>query len=143
MFKNFQSIVGIGSEYSTLYESLKQTVDRYDLSIENIPAQFRNFDAFNKSDQLAFAIAGIPSILILEGVKNKTKSEEEVLKAFINYYLEKYHTPFDEIKQDIDFEAAAKHAKILFDFFFHLENELNVTEWKSCSPFINSSLQLD
>lgn len=141
MFKNFQSIVGIGSEYSTLYESLKQTVDRYDLSIENIPAQFRNFDAFNKSDQLAFAIAGIPSILILEGVKNKTKSEEEVLKAFINYYLEKYHTPFDEIKQDIDFEAAAKHAKILFDFCFHLANELNVPEWKSGSPFINARLR--
>ena len=100
-----------------------------------------NFDAFNKSDQLAFAIAGIPSILILEGVKNKTKSEEEVLNAFISYYLEKYHTPFDEINQDIDFDAASKHSKILFDLCYHLANKLNVPEWKTGSPFINARLR--
>lgn len=141
MFRDFQDIVGIGSEYSTLEKSLKETADRYDLLIENIPAQFKNFDAFYKSDQLAFAIAGIPSILILEGVKNKTKSEEEVLQAFIDYYLEKYHTPLDDINQEIDYQAASKHAKILFDFCYHLANNSEVPQWKPGSPFINARLR--
>lgn len=141
IFKDFQSLVGIGSGYSSLDETLKQTADRYDLDVEEIPKQFRSFDAFNKSDQLAFAIAGIPSMLVLEGVKNKTKTRDEVLNALIDYYLYKYHSPFDDLNQNIDPEAAAKHAKILFDLCFQLADKIETPEWKSGSPFINARLR--
>ena len=141
MFKDFQSIVGIGSQYSSLDEALKQTADRYNLVVEDIPAQFRSFDAFNKSDQLAFANAGIPSMLVLEGGKNKTKTRETVLNAFIDYYLERYHTPFDDLNQKIDIEAASKHAKVLFDLCYNLANQIDVPEWKSGSPFIHARLR--
>lgn len=141
MFKNFKGLVAVGTQYSTLDVYLKQTADRYELNIEDIPLQFRSFDAFNKSDQLAFAIGGIPSILVLEGLNNKTKSKDEVLKVFIDYYLERYHTPFDDLKQDIDTEAALKHAKVLFDLCYHIADQIENPVWKIGSPFINARLR--
>jgi len=141
MFKDFESVVGIGTEYSTLESWLNLTAEKYKLSLQGIPPQFKSFDAFNKSDQLAFALAGIPSILLLEGTKNKYKTEDEVMEAFINYYLKTYHTPFDDLNQDIDCNAAAKHAEILFDLCYILANDNNKPEWKPGTPFINARLR--
>lgn len=141
MFRDFESIVAIGSELSTLENWLSSTADKYQLELQSIPQQFRSVDAFNKSDQLAFALAGIPSILLLEGTKNKSKTEEKVLEAFIDYYLSYYHSPFDDLNQNIDFEAAAKHAKVIFDFCFNLANSIDTPEWKQGSQFINARLR--
>lgn len=141
MFKNFTGLVSVGSQYSNLEDYLKQTIDSYGLQIEEIPPQFSSFDAFNKSDQLAFAIGGIPSILVLEGLGNKSLSKEEVLYAFIDYYLNKYHTPFDDLNQSIEPKASERHAKILFDFAHQLANQIDVPEWRSGSPFINARLR--
>jgi Zn-dependent M28 family amino/carboxypeptidase len=141
MFKDFIGLVPVGSQYSNLEDYLKQTVDNYGLQIEEIPPQFNSFDAFNKSDQLAFAIGGVPSILILEGLSNKSKSGEEVLNAFIDYYINKYHSPFDDLDQSIEADASMKHAKTLFDFAYQLANQVETPEWKSGSPFINARLR--
>ena len=141
MFKDFKSLVGIGAELSTLDNWLNSTAETYNLSLHDIPAQFKRFDAFNKSDQLAFALAGIPSILVLEGTKNKSKSEEEVTEAFIKYYVNYYHTPFDDLNQEIDYEAAAKHAKILFDLCYNLANSANTPEWREGAQFIHARLR--
>ena len=70
-----------------------------------------------------------------------TKRKDEVLKAFIDYYLERYHTPFDDLKQDIDTYAASKHAKVLFDLCFHLADQTKTPDWKRGSPFINARLR--
>lgn len=141
MFRDFSSIVGIGSELSTLDKYLKNTADTYNLEIQNIPPQFKQVGAFNNSDQLSFAQAGIPSIIILEGTKNLTKTEDEVLEAFIEYFMHNYHSPFDDLQQDIDYKAAEKHAKILFDFCYRLADSNNSPEWKPGTPFINARLQ--
>jgi hypothetical protein len=141
MFKDFSSIVGIGAEYSTLDKYLQESADKYKLEVQSIPPQFRQVDAFNNSDQLAFAKAGIPSIIVLEGTKNLIKSEDEVVEAFIDYYLNRYHSPFDDLNQEIDFKAAEKHAKLLFDFCYQLANSKNAPEWKSGVPYINARLQ--
>jgi hypothetical protein len=141
MFRDFSSIVGIGSELSTLDKYLQNTADTYNLEIQNIPPQFKQVGAFNNSDQLSFAQAGIPSIIILEGTKNLTKTEDEVLEAFIEYFMYNYHSPFDDLQQDIDYKAAEKHAKILFDFCYRLADSINSPEWKPGTPFINARLQ--
>ena len=141
MFKDFSSIVGIGSEYSTLDKFLQESADKYKLEVQSIPPQFRQVDAFNNSDQLAFAKAGIPSIIVLEGTKNLIKSEDEVVEAFIDYYINRYHSPFDDLNQEIDFKAAEKHTKLLFDFCYQLANSKNAPEWKSGMPYINARLQ--
>lgn len=141
MFKGFKSLVGVGGELSTLQQYLLSSVEKYEIELQPIPPQFKSVDAFNKSDQLAFASAGIPSILVLEGTNNDSKTENEVIESFIDYYLSIYHTPFDDLNQQIDTEAASKHAKIIFDFAFNLLNSKQTPEWKEGSQFINARLR--
>ncbi|MDZ7624080.1 MAG: M28 family peptidase [Ignavibacteriaceae bacterium] len=140
-FRDFQTVVGVGSELSSLENILSETAIKMGLQVEPIPQQFKVVEAFNQSDQLSFASAGIPSILVLEGTKNKNKSEEEVLYAFIDYMINRYHTPFDDLSQDIDYVAAAQHTGILFELAFSIVNSETVPEWKAGSPFINARLR--
>jgi hypothetical protein len=140
-FRDFQTVVGVGSEFSTLENILSDAAAKMGLKVEPIPPQFKVVEAFNQSDQLSFASAGIPSILVLEGTKNKNKTEEEVLYAFIDYMINRYHTPFDDLNQEIDYLAAAQHAAILFDLVYFLSNSDKVPEWKPGSPFINARLR--
>jgi len=140
-FKDFSSIVALGTEYSTLDKFVNSMANDYSLTVENIPNQFNQYEAFNRSDQLAFALAGIPSILILEGLKNKTRTETEVLESFINYMDNKYHTPFDDLNQQIDYEAAVNFTDILFDVIFKLASSDIAPEWKEGAPYIHARLR--
>jgi hypothetical protein len=141
LFRDFQTVVGVGSEFSTLENILSEAAVKMGLQVEPIPPQFKVVEAFNQSDQLSFASAGIPSILVLEGTKNKNKSEEEVLYAFIDYMINRYHTPFDDLSQEIDYAAAAQHSEILFNLALSLANSKELPEWKAGSPFINARLR--
>jgi len=140
-FRDFKSIVGVGAEYSSLEDKLLETANRYQLTVEDIPDEFNSINAFTNSDNYAFAFNGVPSILILEGIINKTKSREEVIDAFVDYYLNRYHTPFDDLNQNIDIIAAERHAKIIFDFCFSLSNSSIAPEWKKDSPFLKAKLR--
>ena len=141
LFKDFEGVVGVGSEYSTLGKYLKEAAGKFDISIENIPPQFKKFEAFSESDQLAFASAGIPSILVLEGLKHKNMSDEKVLKAFINYMVNTYHTPSDDLNQNISYEAAVEHLQLLYNFCYLLAQSPETPQWKPESPFINARLR--
>lgn len=140
-FRDFLTVVGVGSEFSTLEDFLSETANRMNLQVEPIPPQFKVFEAFNQSDQLSFASAGVPSILVLEGIKNKNIGEDEVLIAFIDYMVNRYHTPFDDVAQEIDYVAAAQHKDILFNLSSLLLNSENTPEWNSGAPFINARLR--
>ena len=72
---------------------------------------------------------------------NKDKSREELLKAFIDYIVNRYHTPSDDLSQEIDFVAAAQHTEFLFYLTNIIANSEEVPEWKSGSPFINARLR--
>uniref|UniRef100_A0A832DMP2 M28 family peptidase n=1 Tax=Ignavibacterium album TaxID=591197 RepID=A0A832DMP2_9BACT len=140
-FRDFKSIVGVGAQYSSLEDKLLETANRYQLTVEDIPDEFNSITAFTNSDNYAFALNGVPSILILEGISNKTKSREEVIEAFIDFYLNRYHTPLDDLNQYIDIVAAERHAKIIFDFCFSLSNSSIAPEWKKDAPFLKAKLR--
>jgi len=140
-FRDFVSLIGIGNDYSTLSKTLELVAEENGMFVEEIPDQFRKYDAFNKSDQLAFAIGGIPSVLVLEGTINKSKNKDEVVNAFVDYFFIHYHKPSDDLKQNIDYDAAAKHAKVLLDLCIHLANDEEEPEWKTGSPYINARLR--
>jgi hypothetical protein len=111
------------------------------MSIDSIPDLFNKVEAFNQSDQISFARAGIPSILILEGLKNENRSREEVLLGFIDYIANRYHMPDDDLSQEIDCIAAAQHSEFIFNFALKLLNSDVEPEWKSGAPYINERLR--
>ena len=51
-FRDFKSVVGIGSEYSTLSTFLIETAQEFNMTVENVPPEFNAVEAFNQSDQV-------------------------------------------------------------------------------------------
>ncbi|MGD8305345.1 MAG: M28 family peptidase [Ignavibacteria bacterium] len=141
MFEDFLSMVGIGAEYSTLKDFLEQTASNMNLTIETIPSQFKQFDAFNRSDQVSFAIAGIPSILILEGPTNKHLEKDEILNSFIDYMINIYHTPSDDLNQNINYTAAVQHARVIANLCITISNSELTPQWEEGIPYINARLR--
>lgn len=140
-FDNFKSIVGIGREYSTLEEFLNRTAQKFDLNVIPIPENFVQVESFTRSDQYAFADAGVPAILIAEGPDYINLTYQEGMEKLIYYAENIYHTPFDDLLLPINFDAVIQHAEILYDFIFNLADSDNQPEWVKGSPYINARLR--
>ncbi|HSP88811.1 MAG TPA: M28 family peptidase, partial [Ignavibacteriaceae bacterium] len=141
LFDNFKSIIGVGSEYSTLENILNNATDENKVSITEIPEGFKNYEAFSRSDQIVFANAGIPSILVMEAPDYINISKEEGLKKFIQYSENIYHTPFDDLNQYMNLDAAIQHIKIIYDLCYMISISDEEPEWKNNSPYINARLR--
>lgn len=141
VYDEFNSIIGIGSEYSSLRETLNEAAIKRGLSLTNIPAPFENWLSYYKSDQASFAQAGIPSILVYEGIDPKYKSKDDALNWFINYSQNIYHSPFDDLNQSLNINATIQHLTLLFDFISILANSENAPEWHEDSPFLEARLR--
>jgi len=112
------------------------------MTIAEIPDEFYQFDAFNRSDQLMFASAGIPSILVLEGPDNKHLTYDEVINGMIDYNIYHYHKPSDDLNNIvIDYEAARQHAEVLKELILSIANSNEEPEWNEGSAFINARLR--
>ncbi|MDX1384433.1 MAG: M28 family peptidase, partial [Thermoanaerobaculia bacterium] len=94
-----RAFVGIGSQYSTLGSLLEETLAPLGLRRGQVPAAFRHREPFYTSDQLAFAQAGIPSILVMESLDFENLEEREGLERFVRWGRERYHTPFDDLER--------------------------------------------
>ena len=132
---DFKSIIGVGANFSSLQQILKKVAYQNNLIIEELPQQFDAYESFLRSDQLTFALAGIPSILISDGFRYTNFSKKEILLKWKDYMMNKYHTPFDDLTQKINYKASVKHVKILLSFLKELANTNINVEWKNNSPF--------
>lgn len=137
----FNDVVGIGAELSTLGDHLKKVAEQLDLNVSPIPSQFLNTESFVRSDQIAFARAGIPSILISEGLDYKSMSQDQALQEAIAWFENIYHTPFDDLHQQINYDAVQQHCQALFAFCYSLANSTRPPEWRTGTPFINERLR--
>lgn len=82
MFDTFNDIIGVGIGFSTLSDHLNQVARKLNLKISPVPHPFLDFESFAHSDQLSFAKAGIPAILIAEGLGYQNFSSTEGLTLF-------------------------------------------------------------
>ncbi|QQS35129.1 MAG: M28 family peptidase [Ignavibacteriales bacterium] len=141
LFDRFRSIVGVGREYSSLNDFLIEIAKRNNLEVEDIPEQFIQSESFTRSDQIIFAQAGIPSILISEGLNYENLSREDGIRLFIHYSENVYHTPFDDLTQPMNFDAAEQHTKIIFEFCRLLAASESVPEWNEGVPYNSARLR--
>ncbi|MEW6195698.1 MAG: M28 family peptidase [Bacteroidota bacterium] len=140
-FDKFKSVVGIGKEYSTLEDFLNITAQKSGLSVITIPPLFIQAESFTRSDQLTFASAGIPAILISEGLDYVNLSYEEGLEKMINFASKIYHTPFDDLTLPINYDAVIQHTGFLYSFIAEIANAEKEPEWYKGSPYINARLR--
>ena len=135
-------MIGIGAEYSTLNQDLLDVAASESLSISKVPQEyFYEAENINRSDQYAFMKAGIPSLLVMEGVHYRHTPYRAGIKRMIDWNKSVYHTPFDDLSQDINFQAAVQHTQFIYQLILHVLDNPEVPQWHEGVPFINARLQ--
>lgn len=141
-FDETNDFMGIGIEYSDIGMYLE------DVLIKNSANLFTSSNyhlleskSLNRSDQFAFAKAGIPSLLVLEGLNYKNTSWDAGIQRLLNWQDKIYHTPFDDFSQTINYDAVKQHTKILYDLIIALANDDNTPQWRKGTPFLDKRLQ--
>jgi hypothetical protein len=137
----FSDIVGIGSEFSTLRQLLDRVAVDIGLTLSDIPAAFDHLDAFASSDQIAFAQAGIPAMLVMEGTGYRNLGPEEGFRRFIEWGKDRYHSPFDDADQPVDTAAVRHHTVILLAVLAALADTWEAPQWIRGAKYINARLQ--
>ena len=141
MFDTFNDIVGIGAELSTLGDDLREAASINGLAVSPLPAEFTWQASFARSDQIAFAQAGIPSLLTLEGLDYRHSDRDSALARVLHWNRTIYHTPFDDLQQPIDEEAMAQHARLIFTLCRLLADRGKSPEWHPGAPYLYERLQ--
>ncbi len=141
MFDTFNDVVGVGAELSTLGELLEEVAAELGLRVSAIPAQFPGLVSFARSDQITFAKAGIPALLVMEGPEYRHTPREAGLQRLIKWGQEIYHTPFDDLRQPINLTAAEQHTQILLALCLALANSTNAPQWEKGVPYLAARLQ--
>ncbi len=136
MFDRFTNVIGIGAEFSTLMDHLKKIAAELKIHVSNLPLEFTAAESFARSDQIAFAKAGIPSILIAEGYDDRP----ELMERLLHWLRQIYHTPFDDLQQPIDHPSIRQHCQILYAFSSSLANSRSTPKWHAGTPYINARL---
>lgn len=137
----FKAVVGVGSELSNLDLYLRRISNKFDISVRKIPKEFYSNEAFNRSDQIAFAKAGIPSILILDSPEYLTLDRVSAIEKIIYFNEVVYHSPFDDLSININYNAVAKHTNILSAFIFEISLDRNKINWNKNVSYNFARLQ--
>ncbi len=141
LFERTRSFIGVGAELSSLGRSLKEITHTMNIAVDDIPQDVFRQDQFRNSDQFMFAQAGIPSILIAEGLQYETSTFEKGLQRYTAWTEERYHTPFDDLSQKLNMDAAEQHAAVILQFAQDLSNSEEKPMWNPHSPFISARLR--
>lgn len=132
-----KSIRGVGCEYSTLEDVLAKTAGAFGLAADDSKSGY--YEPFFASDHFSFAKAGIPSILISEGGLYENYTEQEAFDYLKHWMDNVYHSPFDDLSQNISFDAVLMHAEII-EYFCRLTADTPAApEWNENSPFYKIS----
>jgi Zn-dependent M28 family amino/carboxypeptidase len=100
-------IVAFGAEHSSLGDPVGRAARAYGLELapDPIPQEV----IFIRSDQFPFVRKGIPAIFMVSWFDNE---DPESLERFGSWMSEFYHSPRDDMRQPMDFDAGATFARV-------------------------------
>ena len=100
----FTDVIAFGEEHSTMGPAIANAVRR--AHVASTPDPVPEQGLFARSDHYSFVKEGVPGVFLVTGFANGGKA------AFDEYEKTAYHRPADDMKQPIDWNAAAKFARI-------------------------------
>lgn len=126
---DFKDLVAFGAEHSTLGPIVAGAGAKagVGLSPDPLPAE----GLFTRSDHYRFVQQGIPSVFLMTGFANGGD------KAFADFLKTHYHRPSDDLKLPIDWEAAAKFARVNAAIAAEIANSDEAPKWYGDSFFGN------
>jgi Zn-dependent M28 family amino/carboxypeptidase len=140
-FERFRSVIPVGGGLSTLDAAVVAIAERRGLALDTIPGLFLEGDPLSSSDHWSFIEAGIPSLLLLEGLQYESAPYDEGLQRFVEWGIRAYHQPQDDLRQPVNYEAVAQHAAVLLDLILELANAEVAPEWYPGSPYASARLR--
>jgi phosphate binding protein len=141
IFDTVRSFVALGAEESTLGDLLREYGRDLNVEIAPLPPLFEFHDEFLRSDQVAFAAAGVPSVLLIENLDYDHGSWEDGRDRFLAWGREVYHTPFDDLGQPINADAVGQHVRLLTRVACGLANTPTPPAWRAGSPYLAARLR--
>jgi hypothetical protein len=141
-FEMTNDFIGIGIEDSDIGKFLNKALSENSVNLNDSPDFFiSESESVNRSDHFAFAKAGIPFLIVIEGVNYKNTSMQNGIRRIMDWQNKIYHSPFDDLNQEINYSAVNQHVQILFDLCMLLASNMDPPQWKKDSPFLLRRLQ--
>lgn len=104
---DFTDVVAFGAERSSLGPITAAALAKLNVALSPDPIPEEGI--FTRSDHYRFVQQGIPSVFLMTGF-NKGVNGKDGGEIFREFLSKTYHSPKDDMTQDIDFNAAAKFA---------------------------------
>lgn len=106
-----KDLVIYGSEHSSLGEVFERAAARMDIELS--PDPIPQETVFIRSDQFPFVRQGIPAAYAFVGLQT-TDPDIDAEAAFWEWMATRYHTPKDDMSQEMHFESGARYAGVNF-----------------------------
>ena len=118
----FSDVIAFGSDRSTVGDAVKRAAGRVGIALSGDPMPEEGL--FTRSDHYRFVEQGVPSVFLMTGFQNGGE------KAFKDFLKTNYHQPGDDLKQPIDYTAAARFALVNYEIARELANTPARPVWK-------------
>lgn len=122
-----RDLIGIGSEHTTLGDSLATTAARLGFTMSPDPSPEEV--VFVRSDQYQFVRAGVPALYLKSGQKSlDPKIDLAALEK--DFRKTHYHQPTDDLSRPIHWASAATFAQINTELIRTVANDTVAPAWK-------------
>jgi len=123
---DFADIVPFGAEHSSLMTVVRREAARFRVKVspDPVPEQV----IFIRSDHYSFVRQGVPAVFLSDGFQ-AVDPRIDGRKVFEHWVEKYYHSPFDDMKQPLDFKPAVKFMKLNFAIGYDVANAPQRPTW--------------
>jgi Zn-dependent M28 family amino/carboxypeptidase len=126
-------VFGLGAEYSTLLEPMRQAAAALRLAVSPDPQPKQM--SFIRSDQYSFVKQGVPAIFIRPGDLDAAGAYEPNIGLRKKWTATRYHSPKDKWDPTYNYEAMAQIARADFLTGLSVANRVERPRWNAGSFF--------
>jgi hypothetical protein len=126
----FDDVIAIGGELSDLGRMADRAAEALGLVVSDPPAALWSHESYGRSDQLAFAEAGVPAILLNEGFSWRGVARDAAVAAQLEWMRTVYHTPRDDLDQPVSWDACAQHCRAVAALVLEVASAPVAPEWR-------------
>jgi len=112
-----------------LGEDVRAVAQSLGIAVQKDPEPERTL--LQRSDNWPFMQAGIPATGFVFGYRPGSRSE----RIYRQWYRTGYHKPQDDLKQPMDWKAAADFNRFFYQLVERVADRPNAPAWKQGSPF--------
>ncbi|HEY4070623.1 MAG TPA: M28 family peptidase [Sphingomicrobium sp.] len=113
---------------TTLGDDVRAVARSFGIEVQTDPEPERNL--IRRTDHWPFMQAGVPATNFVFGFRPGSRSEQ----VYRQWYRTGYHKPQDDLKQPMDFKAAADFNRFFYQLVERVADKSSAPEWKPGSP---------